>query len=492
LRSSRRAAEFISGARRRISISCRATVREVTQSVPDFEQRLSNLQEQMERLRPVPSSGDPDSAEQRLALLTDQCAEIVRRWAVTSERHARAVSRFESQIAEWNDAGNKIQQDAAARIQALEQLVQHEREDLRALHEEPVRQLHDQAASLTQVCIATASAAQQHFERSEARLAAIENEFTRRMTTLAGEIQAVVAELRTYRGQTPQVPQPSSPWSLEGVTRLHSQMRKESVTGDEAALVAPQVDAPVLAAKPVAGLLPESASAITDRLDTLERTLTERDASYRATEASLRETVERAAPPMRMWGLAAAALAVVVLGAAGFAWKARSDVRVARERVEQAERDTRAATDAAAREVAASRAQAAEEIKAAASQAERARMIGDVLAAPDLVRYTLIGQSPLPTATARLYWSRSRGLVFSGSRMAPAPADSTYQVWLITRGGAVSAASFAPDAGGAATVAIAPPRVPRAVIGAMVTIEPSAGSTSPSDTAVLVREPPPV
>jgi hypothetical protein len=489
--SSRRSAEFISGARRRISISCRATVREVTQSVPDFEQRLSNLQEQMERLRPVPSSGDPDSAEQRLALLTDQCAEIVRRWAVTSERHARAVSRLESQIAEWNDAGNKIQRDGAARIQALEQLVQHERDDLRALHEEPVRQLHDQAASLTQVCIATASAAQQHFERSEARLAAIENEFTRRMTTLAGEIQAVVAELRTYRAPTPQVPQPSNPWSLEGVTRLHSQMRKESATGDEA-LAAPQVDAPALAAKPGVGLLPESASAITDRLDTLERTLTERDASFRATEASLRETVERAAPPMRMWGLAAAALAVVVLGAAGFAWKARSDVRVARERVEQAERDTRAATDAAAREVAVSRAQAAEEIKAAASQAERARTIGDVLAAPDLVRYNLIGQGALPTAAARLYWSRSRGLVFSGSRMAPAPADSTYQVWLITRGGPVSAASFAPDAGGAATVAIAPPRAPRAVIGAMVTIEPSAGSTTPSETAVLVREPPPV
>ena len=83
----------------------------VNPGVPDFEQRLSSLQTSMERLEHGPV-GDAASAEQRLAELTDECAEIVRRWALTSERHARAVTRFEAHLTEWNDAGARLQVDA--------------------------------------------------------------------------------------------------------------------------------------------------------------------------------------------------------------------------------------------------------------------------------------------------------------------------------------------------------------------------------------------
>ena len=176
--------------------------------------------------------GDYSPAEQQLAHLTDQCAEIVRRWGATSERHARAVSRFETHLTEWNEAGTRLQEDASQRIKEMEKVIQQEWGELRDLQDGPVRQLHEHATSLTQVCIATATAAQQNFERSEARLAAIEHEFNRRMTELTREIQAVVAELRAlHQSPAGQLAAAAPAWPLEGVTRLHSQLRQSDATG---------------------------------------------------------------------------------------------------------------------------------------------------------------------------------------------------------------------------------------------------------------------
>jgi hypothetical protein len=78
------------------------------------------------------------------------------------------VTRFEAHLTEWNDAGTRLQQDATQRIEHLEKLIQQEWSELKQIHEDPVRQLSEHATSLTQVCIATANAAQQGFERSEA------------------------------------------------------------------------------------------------------------------------------------------------------------------------------------------------------------------------------------------------------------------------------------------------------------------------------------
>ena len=211
-------------------ISCAHGAR-VNPGVPDFEQRLSTFQTQLDPLPHVPAGNAPP-AEQRLALLTEECAEIVRRWALTSERHARAVTRFEAHLLEWNDAGARLQQDAAQRIDQLEKVIQHEWSELKQLHEDPVRQLSEHATSLTQVCIATANAAQQGFERSEARLAAIEGELNRRLGDLTREVQAVVAELRTAQETSlARLPAPAQQaWPLEGVTRLHHQLRTDDGT----------------------------------------------------------------------------------------------------------------------------------------------------------------------------------------------------------------------------------------------------------------------
>jgi hypothetical protein len=443
---------------------------------PDLEPRLSTLQTEMERLRQVTSGAG--STEERLARLTEECADIIRRWGLTSERHARAVERFESHLNEWSEAGARLQQDASHRIQELERIIHQEWGELRHLHEEPIRQLAEHATSLTQVCIATANVAQQGFERSEARLAAIEGELNHRLTELTRELQAVVTELRATRTGAPRVAA-TAPWSLEGVTRLHDQLRGEGV----AALAPATVAAPAHAPAPVAGLLPEAASVLTERIATLEQAL-ER-------ETTAREAADHSAPNTRIWRAVAAAMGVAILLALAVAWQLRGDVQEATARVEQAQREQQAASEDAARQVSAARADAERQVAEARARADRAQIVGNVLAAPDLVRYNLVGRAALIGASAQVHWSRSQGMVFSGSTIATPPADTTYQIWLLVRGGAVKAAPFVPDPSGTATVAITPPLMPRPAFGAIVTLEPKAGSDTPSGTALMVRAPVP-
>ena len=147
------------------------------------------------------------------------------------------------------------------------------------------------------------------------------------------------------------------------------------------------------------------------------------------------------------------------------------------------------ATETAAREFDAYRDQATRQLAEFRDRAAKAQTIADVLAAPDLLQFNLTGRGALNGATAQVRWSRSRGFVFSGSRIPAPPPNTTYQVWLLTRLGAVSADTFAPDATGAVTNAKPPLQLSRMVTGAMVTLEPAAGSTTPTGDLVMARAP---
>ena len=65
--------------------------------------------------------------------------------------------------------------------------------------------------------------------------------------------------------------------------------------------------------------------------------------------------------------------------------------------------------------------------------------MSDILAAPDLVRFNLTGSGDAARVSAQALWSRSRGFVFSGSRLPRPPAGSAYQIWLTGTGRPVSA-----------------------------------------------------
>ena len=110
-----------------------------------------------------------------------------------------------------------------------------------------------------------------------------------------------------------------------------------------------------------------------------------------------------------------------------------------------------------------------------------------VLAAPDLQRIDLSGQTPAPRSAGRAFWSRSRGLVFTASNLPALPAGRTYQLWVLTSQPApINAGLFKPDASGRATTMVeTPPDIPQPV-GMAVTIEPDGGVPLPTGDKFLI------
>lgn len=110
-----------------------------------------------------------------------------------------------------------------------------------------------------------------------------------------------------------------------------------------------------------------------------------------------------------------------------------------------------------------------------------------VLVAPDLVRLDLAGQPRAPRASARAFWSRSRGLVFTASNLPAAPTGKTYQLWVLTSQTApISAGLFKPDQQGRVAAMFETPADLPQPIGMAVTIEQDGGVPSPTGEKYLV------
>jgi len=203
---------------------------EVYQQAPEWEQRLSELQAQIDRLSLSlhlwrQSQDHLQPLERRLAQLTDQCSGLLEQWTLTGERHAQAVGELEHRLSDWNDIESRLHGDTSTRLHDLERMIEHEWAALRQIHQEPVKELRVQAASLTEACVAAATSAQGGLERAEARLAGLEARFLERMSELSREIQAALGELRARLEPQPALATTAAAWPLEGVMRLHNQLR---------------------------------------------------------------------------------------------------------------------------------------------------------------------------------------------------------------------------------------------------------------------------
>jgi anti-sigma-K factor RskA len=120
---------------------------------------------------------------------------------------------------------------------------------------------------------------------------------------------------------------------------------------------------------------------------------------------------------------------------------------------------------------------------------DQAQATTAVLAAPDLARIDLQGQSVAPDARARALWSRSRGLVFTAANLPPAPAGKSYQVWVVTAQAPISAGLLMPDpTGGGIQYYVTPPDIAPPVAVA-VTLEPAGGVPAPTGERYLVGMP---
>ena len=115
-----------------------------------------------------------------------------------------------------------------------------------------------------------------------------------------------------------------------------------------------------------------------------------------------------------------------------------------------------------------------------------ARVEVSLLAAPDVRRVDLRGQSAAPQAGARAYYSRSRGVYFVASDLPQVPSDKAYQLWFVTPSGPVSVSVFRPDdRGRAELIADVPPGMPDPNVLA-VTLEPAGGVPAPTGSMYLV------
>jgi hypothetical protein len=351
-------------------------------------------------------------------------------------RFEAQLDRFSLALRQWQETQGQSpagdQPDLDQRIRALEETITREALALRQIHEEPLKQLQVQAESLGD---------------------------------LSRSLQSLVTDLRM--GAMASTSQSSAAsWPLERVVHLHDELRRNASGGS----VPPETS------------LPEAAGPPARRVRLLQASSEPERASPHAIESRT----------VRTPGWYAARVAAVATGlvtvVAGFWWiEARLDEASAR--VAAAERQVMTTTELANREVVVARQDADRQIAEARQLAQRAETVGVILTAPDLIRFNLTsGETVGPSA--QLLWSRTRGLVLSGSRLPAAPAESTYQLWLVTSTQSVGAGLFVPDEAGRANLVVdAPPRVIGPVLGAAVTVEPTGGRPTPSGRTLLARIP---
>ena len=257
-------------------------------------------------------------------------------------------------------------------------------------------------------------------------------------------------------------------WNLESVARLHDELRGSK----DGVLALPP------AREPTSALL-------SGRVESLE--LAVAVGRQELTQAAHRHDQQR-----RRSFVAVGVLGIVVIAAAALAILSQRRVEAtlneSAARVTEAQRQVEAASRLASQQVAVAREAADRRVTEAQQTARVAQTVSDVLTAPDLVRFYLPGAARAPRSSAQLLWSRTRGLVLSGSRMPVAPEGTTHQLWLLTNGQPVSAGTFVPDPQGRFSLVTEDvPVVPRRVVGAVVTFEPAGGLPRRSSAAVVSR-----
>ncbi len=436
----------------------------------DETPRASDLQVQVEQvnlaLRQLRQTQESiGTLETRLTEMTRECADILDRWARNDERHATAVVELHSRLGEWNDIERRLLSESTTRIHQFERSLQHEWQGIRQSHEEPLRQVEAQTTRVADACLTAVSQALQGFERAESRLAGIEQDLQRQFGELATQVREALAEIRPAAAAAG----PRQPWSLDNVVRLHNEMRADSPLPGPArgplALSEPPAE-PVAAPAPARWSEPNGAAA----------------------------AVEPPAPSSsrRFW-IATAVIAMSVAMVAFLSGKVQTGLREAAARADAAERGAQAAESRASeadRQRQQAEADAARRLQEAQQASRAAAAMARVAAAPDLFRFPVAARQG--AARALVLWSRTEGVAVTATGL-PAPSDGqAYQLWLLSPGTATSVGMLAVDGQGHASQVFEPPAsLPRPIVRAMVTLEPSAGSPTPTAPAVLVAPPPP-
>jgi hypothetical protein len=355
------------------------------------------------------------------------------------------LSRFEAQLDRFSLALHQWQThdhtpsgaDVDQRIRTLEETLDREAHALRLMHEEPLKQLQAHAARLQDLC---------------------------------ANVQTLLAELQTRSNLPATTAAKPASWPLDRVVHLHDELRRTPNTGQAS------LTGTVVAAN---GDHETEGTTGTNGNGRLRRSFIE--ALNTSDEGEMRQH--------RRYVAAGAAALVGVLAIVGMVRWIGGRLDDASNRIASAERQVVATTRLANDEVRSAREDANRQIAEARQVAQRAESVSAVLTAPDLIRFNLTS-TLADGSSAQVLWSRTRGVVLSGSRLPGPGADKTYQLWMVTNGQSVSAGVFVPDDTGRANLVVDPaPKVPGPVVGAAITIEPAGGRATPSGQMLLTRFP---
>jgi anti-sigma-K factor RskA len=117
--------------------------------------------------------------------------------------------------------------------------------------------------------------------------------------------------------------------------------------------------------------------------------------------------------------------------------------------------------------------------------AQAMEAMASVTAAPDSAMITLLQQAGGPPGQAHVMYNARMGLAVYSGQIAPAPADKSYQLWLVPASGSPVNAGMvgANQENGAVVVRLTPGLVAKAFA---VTMEPAGGMPQPTGPKVLV------
>lgn len=471
------------------------------QEAPGFEQRLADLQAQIDRLT-IALQLWRDGQErltppdERLARFADDVSDVLQEWSAIGDRHARAVEALEQQVEAFASAEARLHADSAQRFLALERMVQQEWAVSRHLGNETGAQAREQAAALTHACI-VATRARVNPASDVPASGEAEADLQRHFS------QVVTAPPRAASATGPATVA-LEPAAVEPpVVSLHHDAAATDPAGDVASAPAaapataqPVTDAAAPAVADVTARL-TNAPIQAEYLPNAEAEAARADLQRRMAEMRVlfRESMEQAVDlqdaqqrsTRRM--LLALACAGVLLAAGGVWWVRGVQRQVTAALVRVAEVEAAAVRTQAAmqQELATTRAESARLAEAARAADADIAAVSAVLASPDLVRYALTGLDN-STIAAQLLWSRSRGLVMNASGLPPLAADQSYQAWLLTEAETVSAGvlQVTPDGRGG-LLNPNPLAVPRPVVGVSITLESGARSVTPTGRIVALN-----
>jgi anti-sigma-K factor RskA len=119
-------------------------------------------------------------------------------------------------------------------------------------------------------------------------------------------------------------------------------------------------------------------------------------------------------------------------------------------------------------------------------QLQQARELADLLTARDTMVVPLAAQPGMPKGAARVMYNPKMGMLMYEGELEPAPADKSYQLWVVpAQGNPISAGVFTPGSDQAShfMMKLPPGVTPKAFA---VTLEPSGGRPQPTGPQVLV------